>query len=198
MPPDRPGDQDSSEPLSEIFWSVARQLRGASQETLAPWDITPAHLRALRTLGHHGAMRLSDLSGRLHIAPRSATEVVDALESRGLVGRRPDPGDRRATLVEMTEHGAEVTEEHPGRTFALVDLLVRASWRRQGIGAELHGLILDGRPEERATLTVLPAAAPAQNAFRTWGWRKVARARSAAGPDAPVADVLVTVLPVKY
>ena len=108
MPPDRPGDQDSSESLSEIFWSVARQLRGASQETLAPWDITPAHLRALRTLGHHGAMRLSDLSGRLHIAPRSATEVVDALESRGLVGRRPDPGDRRATLVEMTQHGAEV------------------------------------------------------------------------------------------
>jgi DNA-binding MarR family transcriptional regulator len=105
---DRPADQDSGESLSEIFWSVARQLRGASQEILAPWDITPAHLRALRTLGHHGSMRLSDLSGRLHIAPRSATEVVDALESRGLARRRPDPGDRRATLVEMTEHGAEV------------------------------------------------------------------------------------------
>ena len=101
-------DQDSTEPLSEIFWAVARQLRGASQETLAPWDITPGHLRALRTLGHHGVMRLSELSGRLHIAPRSATEVVDALESRDLVRRRPDPGDRRATLVEMTEHGAEV------------------------------------------------------------------------------------------
>jgi len=103
-----PGDQDGSEPLSEIFWAVARQLRGASQETLAPWDITPGHLRALRALGHHGSMRLSDLSGRLHIAPRSATEVVDALESRDLVRRRPDPGDRRATLVEMTEHGTEV------------------------------------------------------------------------------------------
>ena len=108
MTQDRPADQDSGESLSEIFWSVARQLRGASQETLAPWDITPAHLRAMRALGHHGSMRLSDLSGRLHIAPRSATEVVDALESRGLVRRRPDPGDRRATLVEMTEHGAEV------------------------------------------------------------------------------------------
>ncbi len=105
---DRPGDQDNGESLSEVFWAVARQLRGASQETLAPWDITPAHLRALRALGHHGVMRLSDLSGRLHIAPRSATEVVDALESRDLVRRRPDPGDRRATLVELTEHGAEV------------------------------------------------------------------------------------------
>jgi GNAT superfamily N-acetyltransferase len=83
----------------------------------------------------------------------------------------------------------EVTAEHPGRTFAVVDLLVRASWRRQGIGRDLHDLILDGRPEERATLTVLPAAAAAQHAFRAWGWRKVARAQ--AGPDAPAADVLV-------
>jgi GNAT superfamily N-acetyltransferase len=92
---------------------------------------------------------------------------------------------------------AGVTEEHAGRTFALVDLLVRASWRRQGIGAELHYLILGGRPEERATLTVLPTATPAQNAFRTWGWRRVGRARSEADPDGPVADVLVTALPVK-
>jgi DNA-binding MarR family transcriptional regulator len=53
-------------------------------------------------------MRLSELSGRLHIAPRSATEVVDALESRGLVRRSADPHDRRATLVAVTEHGADV------------------------------------------------------------------------------------------
>ena len=39
---------------------------------------------------------------------RSATEVVDALESRGLVQRRPDPSDRRATLAELTGHGGEV------------------------------------------------------------------------------------------
>ena len=56
----------------------------------------------------------------------------------------------------------EVTSEHPGRTFALVELLVRASWRRQGIAAALHDLILEDRPEERATLTVPPTATPAQ------------------------------------
>ena len=84
----------------------------------------------------------------------------------------------------------DVTAEHPGRTFALTDLLVRAPWRRQGIGRELHDLILAGRPEERATLVVQPAAAAAQHAFRAWGWRRVARTR--AGADAPVADVLVT------
>jgi ribosomal protein S18 acetylase RimI-like enzyme len=84
----------------------------------------------------------------------------------------------------------EVTAEHPGRTFALAELAVRASWRRQGIAETLHDLILDHRPEERATLTVPPAAAPAQSAFRKWGWRKVARTRDG-DPGAPVSDVLI-------
>ena len=98
------------ETLAEAFWAVARRLRDTSQETLAPWDITPAHLRALRVLRRHGVMRLSELSDRLHIAPRSATEVVDALEGRGLAQRRPDPGDRRATLVEVTADGSGVLD----------------------------------------------------------------------------------------
>jgi DNA-binding MarR family transcriptional regulator len=91
-----------------MFWAVARQLRETSQETLAPWDITPAQLRALRVLSRNGPIRLSRLSDKLHIAPRSATEVTDALESRGLVERQPDPSDRRATLVQLTENGQSV------------------------------------------------------------------------------------------
>ena len=91
----------------------------------------------------------------------------------------------------------DVTVEYPGRTFALVELLVRASWRRQGIGATLHDLILQHRREERATLTVLPAATPAQSAFHNWGWRKVARTRDPR-PGTPVSDVLVMDLPVVH
>ena len=98
----------TDETLADAFRSVSRQLRETSQETLAPWDINPSQFRALRVLNHHGAIRPSDLSGRLHIAPRSATEVVDALQSRGLVERRPDPSDRRATLVELTAQGNDV------------------------------------------------------------------------------------------
>ena len=90
----------------------------------------------------------------------------------------------------------EITTEHPGRTFALTDLLVRASWRQQGIGRELHDLILAGRPEERATLTVRPAATAAQQAFRSWGWQKVARTRGP-GPSGTVSDVLMIALPVR-
>jgi GNAT superfamily N-acetyltransferase len=88
----------------------------------------------------------------------------------------------------------EVTTEHPGRTFMLVELLVRAPWRRQGTAQTLHDLILRNRPEERATLAVLPAATPAQNAFQKWGWRKVARTHDPR-PGSPVSDVLVTELP---
>jgi DNA-binding MarR family transcriptional regulator len=99
---------DEEETLPEAFWGVAHQLRHLRRETLAPWDIAPSHSRALGVLTRHGAMRLSELSDRLHIAPRSTTEVVDGLQDRGLVERRPDPQDRRATLVALTDEGTRV------------------------------------------------------------------------------------------
>jgi DNA-binding MarR family transcriptional regulator len=129
----QPADPASDESLSEALGDVARRLREKSAETLAPWDITPAHLRALRMLNRHGTMRLSTISDRLQIAPRTATEVVDALQARDLVRRRADPGDRRATLVEVTEHGADVLAEiratrgtEAGRVFARLSPADRA------------------------------------------------------------------------
>jgi DNA-binding MarR family transcriptional regulator len=104
--PDTGGDES----LSDAFWAVARQLRETSKETLAPWDVTPAQFRALRVLRRHGVMRLSELSDRLRIAARSGTEVIDALQARDLAARRPDPDDRRATLVELTDHGLHVLD----------------------------------------------------------------------------------------
>src|SRR3984885_9985786 len=104
--PDSAGtDPAGDEALADAFGAVARRLRERSAETLAPWDITPAHLRALRTLNRHGTMRLSELSDRLEIAPRTATEVVDALQASDLVRRRADPGDRRATPGEGSDQG---------------------------------------------------------------------------------------------
>jgi DNA-binding MarR family transcriptional regulator len=94
--------------LVEAFWSVARQLRRAAADSLAQWDISPSQARALRVLIHQDGARLSELAEHLHIAARSATEVVDGLEAKGLVQRRPDPHDRRATLVAPTRRGAEL------------------------------------------------------------------------------------------
>jgi GNAT superfamily N-acetyltransferase len=92
-----------------------------------------------------------------------------------------------------TPVSVDVTTEHAGRTFALTELLVCPSWRRQGIAAELHDLVLGGRPEERATAVVPTAAAPAQSALRAWGWSKVARSRGP-HPHSSVLDVFVVAL----
>jgi GNAT superfamily N-acetyltransferase len=85
---------------------------------------------------------------------------------------------------------ADVTNEFPGRTFAVVELLVRKPWRRQHIAQEMHDLLLRNRPEERATLTVLPAAVPAQRAYAKWGWHTIAQKRNPL-PGSPVFDVMV-------
>jgi DNA-binding MarR family transcriptional regulator len=82
---------------------------------LAEYDVTPSQVRAIRVLTTHGqhggGVRSKELAEHLKIAPRSATEVVDALEAKGLVQRSPDPGDRRATLVALTDQGRALAEE---------------------------------------------------------------------------------------
>ncbi|GAB3070604.1 MarR family winged helix-turn-helix transcriptional regulator [Micromonospora schwarzwaldensis] len=96
------------ESLAEAFWAVARRLRHQTKGALEPWEVSPGQARALGVLLRHGALRPGALAEHLHIAPRSATEVVDGLQERGLVERRPDPGDRRATLVAPTAAGERV------------------------------------------------------------------------------------------
>lgn len=83
-----------------------------------------------------------------------------------------------------------VVQEYPNRTFALVELLVRAPWRRQRIAETIHDRLLNNRIEERATLTVLPAAEAAHAAYRKWGWQFVAQKRNPL-PGSPVFDVMV-------
>lgn len=84
----------------------------------------------------------------------------------------------------------DVTHEDIGRTFALVELLVRTPWRRQHVGEAIHDLLIRDRHEERATLTVLPAAKAAKSAYAKWGWQKAAQKRNPL-PGSPVFDVLV-------
>ena len=74
--------------------------------------------------------------------------------------------------------------------FALVELLVCRSWRRGGIATRLHDTLIEGRPEQRATLTVLPEAEPAYSAYRAWGWRRVAQ-KSNPLLSAPTFDVMI-------
>ena len=102
---------DEAEALGELLLRVARGQRRRWRDTLAPWDLPPHHARALRVVTDRAGTRLSDLADALHIAPRSATEVADALQARGLVERTPDPTDRRAVVLTTTEEGRRVQAE---------------------------------------------------------------------------------------
>lgn len=114
------------ESLAEAFRAVARDLRRRTLAALEPWDVTPSQARALGVLRRHGALRLRDLAAHLRIAPRSATEVVDDLAGRGLAERRPDPDDRRAVLVQLTESGARTAAGvHADRAAGADDFFAR-------------------------------------------------------------------------
>lgn len=125
------------ENLLEAFWAVTRRLRVDVRVALEPWHVSPSQSRALGVLSRHGEMRLSALAEHLRIAPRSATEVIDDLEKRGLAVRKPDPSDRRATLVTLTDEGVstvrainEARAAEGERLFAGLDPADRADLTR--------------------------------------------------------------------
>jgi DNA-binding MarR family transcriptional regulator len=54
--------------------------------------------------------RISTLASRAEISKQAAGQIVDDLEQQGLVTRTPDPGDRRATLIQFTASGWDYLE----------------------------------------------------------------------------------------
>lgn len=86
------------------------------------------------------------------------------------------------------------TDEDGTRTLAISELMVRARFRRRGIAAKLHQLLLADRPEQRVTLLVEPDADAAQAAYKAWGYEHVAQLRPS-WDHAPLFDVLVRPLP---
>lgn len=97
--------------LGELLMRVARTQRRRWRDALAPWDLSPHQARALGAVVERDGVRLSDLADSLHIAPRSATEVADGLQSRGLVERTADPRDRRVVVLRPTAEGRRVRAE---------------------------------------------------------------------------------------
>ena len=104
------GDDDTAA-LGDLLMRAARAQRQRWRNALAPWDLSPHQVRALRVVCEREETRISDLAEALHIAPRSATEVADALQVRGLVERAADPADRRAVVLRVTEAGRSVQRE---------------------------------------------------------------------------------------
>lgn len=95
-----------------LLHAALRAVRKEAADELAPLDLSPGQFRLLRVIDRCGGpQRLSDVATALDVVPRSVTAKVDAAEARGLVRRRPDPTDRRATLVELTADGRRTLEQ---------------------------------------------------------------------------------------
>jgi DNA-binding MarR family transcriptional regulator len=96
---------------AQLVMTLAGHIRRSRLAALEPFGLAPHQARAFMIVGRHsrrGDLRPSDLARRLEIAPRSVTEVLDALQDKGLIARRPSATDRRATVLTLTESGREL------------------------------------------------------------------------------------------
>lgn len=98
------------EGLGELYLRIGRQLRSGWGEELEQFSLSPHQARAIRVIGDTEVSRLREVAERLRIAPRSVTDVVDALEEKGLVERFGDPDDRRAVCVRLSSRGQDLQE----------------------------------------------------------------------------------------
>ncbi|WP_076479184.1 MarR family winged helix-turn-helix transcriptional regulator [Williamsia sterculiae] len=123
-------------------------------------EYTAAQATALVTLLDHGPLRMGELADREGVRMPTATALVDGLSRQGLAERTPDPEDRRAVLVQLSAHGAEVLTDVAGRRDeVLVSALqqmssddIAALGRAVPALVELkHLLEANGRPESAAT-----------------------------------------------
>jgi len=86
-------------PYQEIVRRIAEELAVAGFD-----DIRPAHTAVFQHIKEDGS-RLSELAQRAQLTKQSMGYLVDYLEERGYVERRPDAADRRASLIFLTERG---------------------------------------------------------------------------------------------
>ena len=82
-----------------------RQLRLAHNEALRPLGLTIAHAAVLGLLGERGDLSQRELFETIGADKSTMVNLVDELERQGLAERRPDPGDRRAHAVRLTDAG---------------------------------------------------------------------------------------------
>lgn len=93
--------------MESLGWQIgeiSNALKRLFDRRAAAVGVTRAQWRVMGQLIHHPGLRQAALAERLDIEPITLTRTVDRLEDAGLVERRPDPSDRRARLLFLTDH----------------------------------------------------------------------------------------------
>jgi DNA-binding MarR family transcriptional regulator len=129
-------DVTSAARLRLALTRVIRALRRHGESSL-----TPSQVSALSTLEEFGAMRISAIATYESLGAPAATRVVASLEELELVRRTIDPDDKRASLIDLTEHGRRTLSE---------------LWRERTL--DVSAMLERLSPKERATIeAALPA-----------------------------------------
>jgi DNA-binding MarR family transcriptional regulator len=87
---------------------ASRRLHASLHPELGA-KLTPSKVRTLVWLAESGGLRIGELASRVGVDDTTATRMVDRLEELDLARRRGADGDRRATVVELTPDGEELT-----------------------------------------------------------------------------------------
>ncbi|MBX6387338.1 MAG: MarR family transcriptional regulator [Microbispora sp.] len=144
-------EQAAVEEISRLYPAVHRRLR-SSGRLLPGGDVTARMLSVLRHLASSGPLTVGDLGGRLRLSRAATTELLDRIESRGLVARVRDQHDRRRVYVGITEAGRAVTVNTgagPERDDPLTAAVrTMTPQERQGLVDGLRALLREGPPDE--------------------------------------------------
>lgn len=88
----------------ELIGTVVARYHEEYEQAAAQHSLTGAQARVLSLLALE-PMPMRRIAHSLRCEPSNVTGIVDRLEARGLVERRPDPSDRRVKLAALTEDG---------------------------------------------------------------------------------------------
>lgn len=106
-----PGVEVDGLPVTGRIMRLARYLEGRREEALAPFGLSSGDFDLLATVRRRAAddpIKIRDLQRSLMLSSGGTTKRLDRLEAFGLIDRRPDPNDRRGTLIALTPSGREL------------------------------------------------------------------------------------------
>lgn len=94
--------------ISYVVARVERAVRAAIAERVRPFGLTTQQYTTLSILGHRGELSNAQLARRAYMTPQSMSELIEALEQKGLVVRGRHPSHRRVFPAKLTPRGCEV------------------------------------------------------------------------------------------
>jgi DNA-binding MarR family transcriptional regulator len=99
-----PPESAMSRRLGFLLAQAHHRFRARADEIMRPLGIEIRHFGALTMLAD-GMPSQRELADRLRVSGPVVVEMIDALESRGMVERRRDPADRRSNALVVTDAG---------------------------------------------------------------------------------------------